>query len=319
MQCLVTGATGFIGRRLVPHLVARGCQVTALARHASAAFQDERDVVTHACDLKDATGRLYCEGVDVVFHLAGVAHQYATPAQYAAVNVDASLRLARASLAGGVRRFVYFSSVKASGPLPSAAAGADDAPLRNPGEEMAASALDYAASKAMAEQRLRELCRQSPMELVVVRPALVYDVDSPGHLGWLRGWVDLHMPTPPDVGARSMVSREDLVRLAGDLLDLSHPMPERITATDGEVYSLRRLHAALCEARRCRPWLPSPPPAGWRVLAGLFDRLRRIPRGTTWQRLAGHEIHEHQGFEAVGFSPRLNFEACLAGRNDSRP
>jgi nucleoside-diphosphate-sugar epimerase len=218
-----------------------------------------------------------------------------------------------------VRRFVFFSSVKACSPPPSAEDQRCDAPFGNAGAWSAASIHDYATSKAMAEHRLREFCRQSPMELVIVRPALVYDVDSPGHLAWLRRWVDLHMPAPPDVGARSMVSREDLVRLAGDLLDLSRPMPAQITATDGEVYSLRRLHAALCEARRRRPWLPSPPPAVWRVFANVFDRLRRIAPGSTWQRLAGRDIHEQHGFDVMGFTPRLNLEACLAGRNDPRP
>jgi len=232
--------------------------------------------------------------------------------------VEATLRLAQASVAAGVRRFVYFSSVKACSPVPSAGEGGRDVPVGNPGENTAATVRDYATSKAMAEHRLRELCRESPMELVIVRPALVYDVDSPGHLAWLRRWVDLHMPAPPDVGARSMVSREDLVRLAGDLLDLSRPMPAQITATDGEVYSLRRLHAALCEARRRRPWLPSPAPAAWRAFAGVFDRLRRIAPGSTWQRLAGRDIHEQQGFDVIGFAPRLNFEACLARRNDAR-
>ena len=333
VQCLVTGATGFIGRKLVPSLVARGCRVTALVRQSSSAFAEEAFadeafadepfagenlVVTHSCDLQAATSDLHCEGIDVVFHLAAVAHQYATPAQYAAVNVEATLRLAQASLAGGVRRFVYFSSVKACS-LPTSAGERGHHPLfDNPGEGTVAPLHDYATSKAMAEYRLRELCRQSPMELVIVRPALVYDVDSPGHLAWLRRWVDLHMPAPPDVGARSMVSREDLVRLAGDLLDLSRPMPAQITATDGEVYSLRRLHAALCEARRRRPWLPSPPPAVWRVFAGVFDRLVRIAPGSTWQRFAGRDIHEQQGFDAMGFTPRLNFEACLAGRNGTR-
>ena len=302
MRCLVTGAGGFIGRGLVSELVDRGCEVTALRRSVAAHLPTTGAARERRWDLASADAEPDCHGADIVFHLAGVAHQYAEADAYQSLNVDGSLRLARAAIDAGVRRFVFFSSVKA---LTAAAAtsGAD-------GEQ----ARDYASSKALAERRLRDLCRNTVMELVILRPALVYAPNSPGHLAWLRRWADLHLPRPPEIGARSMVARDDLLRIAVAFLDLARSVPGEVTATDGEVYSLRRIHAALCAAAGKTPWLPSPPVPVWRAMAHTFDGLRGQPRGTTWERLSGVDVYAATGLEALGVAPALTLETCLATR-----
>lgn len=303
MHCLVTGGSGYIGRALLPALLARDYQVSAQCYRQGPEHAAGCDPLIRfqRCDLQSGAADLPLEGIDVVFHLAAIAHQRAGAAQYQRVNVDASLALAIRARDAGVKRFVFVSSVKAdmacldpSG-VPSALAGAAD---------------PYAQSKAVAEQGLHELCRDSAMRLVIVRPALVYSADAGGHLCWLRRWAALHLPAPPAGGARSMVGRDDLVRLLALLAEAESP-PPRLTVTDGETYSVQRLHAALCAAMGKRPWIPSPPAMLWRIACSGFDRLRGDTPGRTWERLVGQESHLDVGLGKLGFKPALSFERSL--------
>jgi nucleoside-diphosphate-sugar epimerase len=245
------------------------------------------------------------DGVDVLLHLAGIAHQRADPSSYQRVNVDASLNLARNALAAGVKRFVFVSSVKAA--AVAAPPSGDKAGRSSPS--------DYARSKASAESGLADICRDSAMQLVIVRPALIYSPDALGHLRWLRRWAELRLPAPPEGGGRSMVAREDVVRLLLMLSDVSLEVPGLLTVTDGEVYSTRRLYEALCQSLGRKPWLPTPPPALWRGASGLFDQLRNDAPGTLWERLLGDDCYAPEGLDALGFEPALSFEQSIGVRS----
>ncbi len=294
LHCLVTGASGYIGEALTDALVQRGCRVTAhCGRRPGAAESFACAQALHG-DLDELDARAL-QGVACVFHLAAIAHQGARPADYQRVNVDASLTLAQRALDAGVRRFVFFSSVKA-------------ALVESP----AVGDLDYAGSKALAEKRLEDFCRDKPMRLVIVRPALVYGGSEKGHLKLLGRWVRWHLPRPPAGGARSLIARSDVVDLALRLLDSDvDATPMRITLSDGEAYTTQRLHGALCRRLGRNPWFPSPPVFAWRVACELFDALRRTPRGATWQRLAGEEVYPPEGLAELGFVPRFTFESAL--------
>lgn len=302
-RCLVTGATGFIGRALVPALAEAGYAVTAWSRHsAPTPFPD--DVCTRCMDLGNPATDLPLQGVTCIFHLAGIAHQQAASPAYASINVEATERIARAAAEAGVRRFVFFSSVKAAAVLPTA--------NPTPGAAGEGHGMTYAMSKARAEARLEAVCGASGMELVLLRPALVYSSDAPGHLSWLRRWVEARLPRPPAGGARSMIAREDLVRL-GVALARAPQVPDvlRITATDGEAYTLRRLHAGLCSALDRTPIVPSPPASIWRLAAGVFDRARGQAPGQTWERLVGTDLVDAVGLEHLGFEAKFSFESSL--------
>ena len=108
----VTGATGFIGQRLVEKLKVQGERIKVLSRSQHPEFE------TVVCDLQREVipdGAL--EGVDTVFHLAGFAHDLRDASElegeYRRVNVDATVRLAELAVRAGVKRFVFVSSVKA--------------------------------------------------------------------------------------------------------------------------------------------------------------------------------------------------------------
>ena len=113
MKCLVSGATGFIGRKLCQQLEARGHVVVALSRRGDVLSNGEPTLALDLTVNDPSEDLLY--GVDVFFHLAGIAHQQAPESVYEALNYRATERLARLASAAGVRCFIFLSSVKAMG------------------------------------------------------------------------------------------------------------------------------------------------------------------------------------------------------------
>ncbi len=207
MLYLVSGASGFIGRALCLLLMERGCRVRALLRHECAGPWHEQVL----CDLSnDRVPKESCEGVDGIFHLAGIAHVRAQSREeeimYERVNVGGVRLLLDAAAAAGVTRFVYFSSVKAAA---------------DPGEHCVDETWDlpptdaYGRSKLSAEQLV--LMRVgSGMHVSILRPTLVY---GHGVKGNLRRMIDAvaagRFPLLPDTSnRRSMVALSDLAEAA---------------------------------------------------------------------------------------------------------
>lgn len=310
MHCLVTGGSGYLGRALMPALRQRSVRVHALA-HRDADLPMADTVVRG--DLSDPARAVPLDGIDVVVHLAGIAHQRADARAYRRLNVDGTVALARQAVNAGVERFIFVSSVKAQ--RASAQTGGDEADR----DYDLGYDLDYGTSKLLAEQALQEVCAGSAMRLFIVRPALIYDTELTGHLQWLQRWVSLGLPRPPAGGARSMVGRADLVALLVALLRTDVTLAQPVIATDGQQYSTRRLHAALVRASGRNVRLPSPPAASWRFAAACVDRLRGEPVGALWQRLTGEERYEGDDLSGFLNAAPQTFEEVLGLRQEDAP
>jgi nucleoside-diphosphate-sugar epimerase len=183
MIALVTGATGRVGSRFVPRLLQQGVAVRALARDAdrAEALRDHGAEIVLG-DLRDPSARDGAvEGVDAVVHL-GAAFRGVDDDEAVAVNQTAAIELGRSALAAGVRRFVLVSTNLVYGPGRGRPACEDDAP--DPGHV-------YPATKAAAEDALRQLHRDHGLGLRIVRLAFVYGEGDP-HLSesllWARSW-----------------------------------------------------------------------------------------------------------------------------------
>ena len=186
MKCLVSGATGFVGRQLCQRLAARGDTVIACSR-GGAPLPDGTPTLGLDLAEREFDGDLL-EGVDVLFHLAGVAHQYAPVGAYRELNYLATMKLARRAAQAGVGCFVFLSSVKAMGRPTSSKP-------RN--EEQCSTPTDaYGASKWQAESELRMAFSDSGMQVVILRPALVYGERPKGNLELLSRWVRRGLPRP---------------------------------------------------------------------------------------------------------------------------
>ena len=199
---LVTGASGFIGRAACAAFAKRGWKVRAGARSDS----QVEDVELVRGSLEQGWA---LDGVDVVVHLAGIAHQiHAQNAEavYQAMNCQATEHLARAAMQAGVRRFVFMSSIKVNGERTPI-----DRPFR--AGDIPQPEDRYARSKRDAERVLASL--GGNMEVVVVGPPLVYGPGVRANFLRLIRLVDRRLPLP--LGA--IRNRRSLIYV-GNLADL---------------------------------------------------------------------------------------------------
>ena len=215
MRSIVTGATGFIGRALTADLLSKACEIKALVRQSSMALPlaVEQVVVGDLAELTldEASSFLREEfnGVDVVVHAAARVHVmrddvFDPLAEFRKMNCDATLVLARLAAESGIRRFVFLSSIGVNGNNSQKPFTENDSPKPHD---------LYAISKHEAEQGLLALAEETGMEVVIIRPPLVYGPNAPGNFGSLVKWMNRPIPLP--FGAihnqRSLVALDNLV------------------------------------------------------------------------------------------------------------
>jgi UDP-4-keto-D-QuiNAc 4-reductase len=210
MKVLVTGATGFVGGALVRRLVRDGVTVRAACRSRPAVALDAEvvcnlDVASHT----DWAGAL--DAIDVVVHCAARVHvmrerELDPLAQFRSCNVDGTLALASQAAAAGVRRFVLVSSIGVHGAMTT-----EGRPFHP--EDVPAPHSPYAISKLEAEEGLRSLAERTSLEIVVVRPPLVYGPGAPGNFARLLHAVRHRWPLPFGSvhNQRSLISLDNLV------------------------------------------------------------------------------------------------------------
>jgi nucleoside-diphosphate-sugar epimerase len=262
MKVLVTGANGFVGSAAVQSLAKMGHSVVAQTRHTPAApWHANAGITPCVTDLDHAPGvQAALQGCDWVVHTAARVHQVhetvAHPLEaYRQVNTQYTLELARAAAAQGIQRFVFLSSIKVNGEwtVKGQAFRADDA---------IAPKDPYGISKHEAELGLRAIAAQTGMQVVIVRPPLVYGPGVKANFLTLMRWLARGVPLP--LGAidnqRSLIGLGNLV----DLLEtcLTHPAAANHTflASDGHDVSVTELLTALAAALQVKArLLPVPP------------------------------------------------------------
>lgn len=283
MRVLVTGGNGFVGRRLLHKLLGMpGVSAVAGLRNQRAL---ELDLVCEQRVLGDLATASFSaaqfSGIDVLVHTAARVHvmqdvEVDSLLTYRQVNVAALRRLAEAAVQAGVKRFIFVSSIKVNGEetLPGRVFTAGDVPAPKD---------HYSISKYEAEQALREVCENSDMEWVVVRPPLVYGPGVKANFQRLMRTLRRGLPLP--VGAlrnrRSLVALDNLVDLL--ITCLTHPRAANQTflVSDGNDLSVVELTEALAQLLGSRSWLIPIPAAFLRVA------LRMIGRADVAQRLCG--------------------------------
>lgn len=303
MKCLVTGATGFIGRQLCQQLRAAGHDLLAY----SATGAESAGSPTRALDFRERNiAQADLVGVEVVFHLAGIAHQQAAANDYGQVNHQAAVELAERAQEAGVRVFIFLSSVKAMGPA------LDGSPRAE--QQLARPVDDYGLSKSRAETELERRFASGRMAVCILRPALVYGADEKGNLAQLARLVAKGLPRPPLAGARSMIAREDLCGLMLTLMNEAAPGVSTYIATDGQQYSLQRVYDAIRWARGLKPGRAWCPGWLWRAICLVCDVAR--PSGAKlYPKLFGEELYSNQRVcTHTSWRPQLTLEESLGQR-----
>jgi UDP-glucose 4-epimerase len=265
MRVLLTGASGFVGAAVQAHLLD---DLRFALRSAYRQVPVQVPAGLQLCQMPGlelgADWQVPLEGVEVVIHCAARVHvmneSEADPlVAFRRANVQGTLRLAEQAAQSGVRRFIYLSSIKVNGEgtLPGRPYMADDQP----------APLDpYGVSKLEAEQGLQALAAKTGMEVVIIRPVLVYGPGVKANFRSMMGWLNRGVPLP--LGAitnkRSLVALDNLVDLIVTCIQHPAAANQIFLVSDDEDLStselLRRMARALGRPARLLPlpmWLLS--------------------------------------------------------------
>jgi len=273
-RILVTGAAGFIGRALCPVLAARGHVVYAGLRSGAAAAPIAGAVPRRLGEL--APGREWADalrGVDIVIHLAERAHRRPA-ASVLAGQPAAAAALAASAARSSARRFVYVSSIKAMAETtqPGRPLRAGDAPA--PGDA-------YGRAKLATERALSEVAAETGLELVILRPPLVYGPGVGGNFRALMRLAGSFLPLPFAAvdNRRSLIALDNLVDLAAEATVHPEAAGRVLLLADGPAFStaalIRILAAAQDRSAHLFP-LPGAVFAALRAPPGLGPAVARL-------------------------------------------
>ncbi|MBX9732641.1 MAG: SDR family oxidoreductase [Chitinophagaceae bacterium] len=301
---LLTGSTGFVGSALLAELKKLPeFRVIAAVRSAVSPASDDVVVVGNIDGTTDYSAAL--NGVDVVVHAAARAHVMRdevadTLAEFRKVNVDGTLNLARQAAAAGVKRFVFISSIGVHGLNSSR-------PFTETDSEAPHDA--YAISKYEAEQGLRKLATETGLEVVIIRPPLVYGGAAPGNFRSLINLASKPIPLPfaSVNNKRSMVYVGNLVDLIVRCIHHPSAANETVLVSDGDDVSLRSLLTMMRSAMGRSARLV-PVPVGLFKLAGALTGKRGMV-----DRLVGDlQVDSSKARSLLGWVPPYTVEQGIA-------
>lgn len=275
----VTGASGFVGRAVCAALRAQNMTVRPLLRRHPGGRINESAVLVGEVG-PDTDWQQALQGLDVVVHCAAHLHQMGDGADtqasaYQRVNTEGTLQLARCAAQAGVRRLVFISSIKVLGESTT-----PGNPFRH--DTPPAPQDHYGQSKWAAEQGLWRIAAETGLEVVVIRPPLVYGQGVGANFAALIRLVRSGWPLPLGLvnNRRSMVGLRNLVDLITRCTTDPQAVGQTLLVSDGEDLSTPDLVLRLATAMGCRARIWRVPVA-WLKLAGqLTGRSAQIDRLT---------------------------------------
>ena len=264
MRILITGANGFVGSHLAASY-SKNEDVKLMVRQASG---DHREVLADLMDTESLAKA--CLGVDIVIHCAGFAHAFGLSSEEEAkihheVNFQGACNMAEIAAAAGVKRFIFLSSVKA---------------VSDPPEQCVDESYDgepssfYGRAKRNAEHVLLALSRKSDMEVVCLRPVMVYGPKGQGNLTRMVESIRKgYFPPLPEVGnKRSVLHIDDLVAAIRLVSESPKVAGETYIVADPVGYSGRMIYNLIREALGL-------PPVRWSVPALILRKAARLGDG----------------------------------------
>ena len=228
---LVTGATGFVGTALCEVLLEQGFKVRAAVRKVDSQTASNAVSIGEINSNTDSVDAL--SEVDTVIHLAARVHVMNVTATdalaaYRKVNVEGSVHLAQVAVKAGVKRFIFLSSIKVNG---------ESTPPGHPysPEDIPAPVDPYGISKLEAEIALQQLAKETTLEVVIIRPPLIYGPGVKANFKNMLSIVNKGLPLP--LGAihnkRSLIALDNLIDFI--ICCINHPAAanETFLVSDG--------------------------------------------------------------------------------------
>ena len=307
MKVLITGANGFVGLAVLQRLnEVCGVQAVGGVRRA-AEFLNTMATVMEVGDLTAHTDwSLALAGVDVVVHAAARVHVMldteADPlTAFRAVNVEGTLNLASQAAVAAVKRFVFISSVKVNGESTQPGQAFTEADAPDPQDA-------YGQSKHEAEQGLRHLATVTGMEVVVIRPPLVYGPGVKANFAALMRAVQRSWPLPLGTvhNLRSLVALDNLVDLVVTCISHAQAANQTFLVSDGHDLSTTELVRGLARAAGV-PARLLPVPV-WALQAGAT----LLGKGDAVRRLCGNlQVDISKGRQLLGWVPPVSVDEGL--------
>ena len=303
-KILVTGASGFVGEAVVFRLLLDKKFIPIAAARGATRLNGLCTVVPF--ELTDSKALPNLNDVQVVIHAAARVHVMNETAvdaltEFRKVNVEGTLRLARRAAESGVKRFIFISSIKVNG---------ESTVLGKPfkANDFPAPADPYGVSKYEAEEALKQLSLDTGMEVVIIRPPLVYGPGVKANFLSMMRWLERGVPLP--LGA--IKNRRSLVAI-GNLVDLinvciSHPEAAGniFLVSDGEDLSTSQLLRRMADALGVKPRLLSIPYWVLNLGASLIGRRDLA------QRLCGSlQVDINKARDILGWLPVISVDEAL--------
>lgn len=276
MSVLLTGSTGFIGSNILKELEKKNEKIILLGRKANPKYK------TFDCDfLTDKVPLNAFNDIDTVIHSAGCAHDIDNKIlseSYFKINTHTVVEMAKISIQKGVKSFIFISSVKAANPSDI-----------------------YGMSKQKAERRLLEMSKNSDMQIIIVRPALVYGKKVKGNLelmmnGIKKGWFP---PIPETENKRSMIHVDDLVDVIFFLKNFSNLEGGIFIATDGRVYSTAEIYDIFCNILGKKIPKIRVPKLFFTIISFIHPSIK-----FKVDKLLGNDYYSSEKLDKLGFVPK---------------
>ncbi|MCK0107324.1 SDR family oxidoreductase [Marinobacter sp. S0848L] len=305
MKVLLTGATGFMGGSLAEYLNTNTPYELTCAVRRTARQKCHHTVLIDDLD-SDTDWSSALAGQDVVIHAAARAHimkdEVLDPlVEYRRVNVDGTLNLAKQAADAGVRRFIFISSIKVNG---------EQTPASQPftAKDKPSPEDAYGISKMEAEKGLRALAAETGIDVVIIRPPLVYGPEVKGNFASMIKLVEKGLPLP--LGAihnkRSLVALDNLVDLIITCIDHPDAANQTFLVSDGEDLSTTELLQGVAEAIG-KPSRLVPVPAGLLQFGASL-----LGKKAMAQRLLGSlQVDVRHTREQLGWNPPLTVKEGL--------
>lgn len=272
MKVLLTGGTGFLGVNLVKNLEQHCITTIAPVRRKMHSFNSFVHYPIFNDISKIAQDESMFKGVDAVIHTAALAHsKNISEESYEQINHNLTITLAKAASKFNVKRFIFISSIGVHGTSNNTPFKVTD--KTNPVE-------NYAISKYEAEIGLKKIAEGTGMEVVIIRPPLVYGKNAPGNFGVLLKVAEKNLPLP--LGSinnqRSFVAIDNLVDLIVTCIDYPDAANQTFLVSDDEDISTSNLLKKLTLAAGKKPWLLPVSVLFLKFLASMVGKKAAVER-----------------------------------------